>query len=52
LQREKLFQRFSNAGSEGGNGLGLSIVKSICDLHGWELNYNYLEEKHLFQVVI
>jgi len=51
LQRGKLFQRFSAAGKEGGNGLGLSIVKKISDLHGWALNYNYLEEKHVFQVV-
>jgi two-component system sensor histidine kinase ArlS len=51
LQREKLFQRFSNAGEEGGNGLGLAIIKRISDLHGWALNYNYLEEKHFFQVV-
>ena len=51
LQQEKLFQRFSNAGTEGGNGLGLAIVKRISDLHGWGLNYNYLEEKHFFQIV-
>lgn len=50
LTREKLFQRFSNPAQDGGSGLGLSIVKKICDLHGWTVNYAYREHLHIFQI--
>ncbi len=44
---EKLFDRFrkSNQTSES-LGLGLSIVKQICDLNGYELRYDYEDEVH------
>lgn len=33
-----------------GNGLGLSIVKSICDYHSWQITYSYLPGTHTFTV--
>lgn len=33
-----------------GNGLGLSIVKSICDYHSWKITYSYLLGTHTFTV--
>ena len=33
-----------------GNGLGLSIVKSICDYHPWQITYSYLPGTHTFTV--
>ena len=33
-----------------GNGLGLSIVKAVCDYHGWNISYAYSEGKHRFAV--
>jgi two-component system sensor histidine kinase ArlS len=50
LDPEKLFQRFSQPGSGSGNGLGLSIVKKICDLHGWQISYGYENKLHIFQI--
>ncbi len=51
LVKEKLFLRFSSTGPSTGSGLGLSIVKRICDLHGWKLNYDFATEMHLFRIV-
>lgn len=34
-----LFRRFYHHGQTG-NGLGLSIVKAICDYHGWTVQYH------------
>lgn len=33
-----------------GNGLGLSIVKSICDYHFWQITYSYSPGSHTFTV--
>lgn len=35
---------------EEGNGLGLSIVKAVCDYHGWDISYSYLDSRHRFEV--
>jgi signal transduction histidine kinase len=47
----KLFDRFYKTDkSSDSPGLGLSIVKEICRLNKWEINYNY--EGNLHKVVI
>jgi signal transduction histidine kinase len=47
----KLFERFFkvNTSSES-QGLGLSIVKEICTLNRWEINYVYEDGQHKFIV--
>ncbi len=47
----KLFERFFkvNASSES-QGLGLSIVKEICSLNGWKIDYLYEDNQHKFIV--
>lgn len=42
--REQIFRKFYRTGNEDtrstkGTGLGLFIVKQICDLHGWNIKY-------------
>jgi signal transduction histidine kinase len=51
LEPGKLYQRFSKAtnGSDS-NGLGLSIIKQICDKSGLQLDYRYESGKHVFFV--
>jgi len=54
LDNERLFQRFYRHAEvkEEGNGLGLSIVKQICDMAGYRLCYFYTEDKmHRFEVL-
>lgn len=53
LDSERLFQRFYRHAEvkEDGNGLGLSIVKKICDMAGYKLFYFYTDDKmHRFEV--
>jgi signal transduction histidine kinase len=49
---EKLFERFhrSNKTSPIGNGLGLSILKKICDTYGYEIRYSFEHGMHTFEV--
>jgi two-component system sensor histidine kinase QseC len=52
LEQEQVFQRFyrhSDVKAEG-NGLGLSIVKQICDFAGFMVNYTYSDDMHIFCV--
>ena len=48
LDDKKVFQRFyrHNDTKQEGNGLGLSIVKQICDLAGYRLAYGYQDGLH------
>lgn len=51
LDHSLLFQRFQfSSDKKRGNGLGLSIVKAICDYHGWRIYYSFEEGKHCFKV--
>ncbi len=51
LDERHIFNRFYRPqGSSKGNGLGLSIVKAICDYHGWRVAYRYDRPTHCFTV--
>lgn len=53
LNSEVLFQRFRPGDSRKvGNGLGLSIVKAICDYHGWEVQYSFEDNRHIFTILL
>ena len=53
LDEEKVFQRFYRHRDtrEEGNGLGLSIVKEICELAGFNIAYEYQDNNHIFTIV-
>ena len=46
-----LFGRLVSLKTEGSTGLGLSIVKSICDKSGIEVSYKY-NDANIFQIVL
>lgn len=51
LNREQLFKRFSISTTQTTNsGLGLAIVKEVCKKNGWEINYKFLNQYHIFSV--
>jgi len=52
LDEQKVFQRFyrHQQARPDGNGLGLSIVKQICDLGSFSLQYQYDNEEHQFSI--
>lgn len=51
LLTEGLFERFTNVSKESGSsGLGLAIIKEICESYGWKLNYRFENHRHLFSV--
>jgi two-component system phosphate regulon sensor histidine kinase PhoR len=37
--RERLFERFVKGKGSSGEGIGLSVVKEIAELHGWRVAY-------------
>ncbi len=49
LDDNGLFKRFyRGSAAEEGNGLGLSIVKQICDMAGYSIKYQYAANQHRF----
>ncbi len=51
LNSDVLFTRFHRISERAkGNGLGLAIIKAICDYHGWAIGYEYGEGIHSFIV--
>ncbi|HEY4798269.1 MAG TPA: HAMP domain-containing sensor histidine kinase [Bacteroidia bacterium] len=49
---DKLFERFQKASSSGDSvGLGLSIVKQICDTYRFSVDYSFSENIHTVKVV-
>lgn len=51
-QSHKIFQRFQRESrTTQGSGLGLSIVKKICDISGYAVHYSYSEGHHRFKII-
>jgi two-component system, OmpR family, sensor histidine kinase QseC len=54
LQKEKVSQRFYRHPDTkaDGNGLGLSIVKQVCTVTGYTLQYDYQQGLHIFLITL
>ena len=51
MDEDKLFDRFTrDTGKKGNFGLGLSIVKKICEYYGFRISYSRLEGLHRFRI--
>lgn len=51
VQPDTLFERFyTQASGKGGAGLGLALVKGICNLNQWSVSYNYIGGLHRIEV--
>lgn len=49
LSKTDVFRRFhKDIAMNSGNGLGLSIVKAICNYHGWKIEYEFESNRHIF----
>ncbi len=49
LDPEMIFRRFYQGKKQTNSfGLGLSLVKNICDYYGYEIHYNYENKMHTF----
>jgi len=51
VSNNKIFERFYTSSNSGQSlGLGLALVKRICDLNHLQINYSYTEGQHLFVI--
>lgn len=51
LNESTLFNRFSTVTENAsGTGLGLAIIKQVCEVHHWNIKYNYQNNSHIFSV--
>lgn len=52
LAINELFERFKkDSSSQDSLGLGLSIVKTICDTYGFDIFYDYAEGRHIIKIL-
>ncbi|QQL48895.1 sensor histidine kinase [Mucilaginibacter ginkgonis] len=51
LDSDQIFQRFYKSPESEGTGLGLTLIKEICDGHGFDLAYSFEENLHCFSIV-
>lgn len=51
IQTSELFERFKKESTSNESlGLGLSIVKTICDSYGFEVSYNFKDGMHVMKI--
>jgi len=53
FSQEELFTRFVRDTRRSGNfGLGLSLVKKVCENYGFKINYTFDNQRHKFTVLL
>jgi two-component system sensor histidine kinase QseC len=54
LEKDKISHRFYRhpETKTDGNGLGLSIVKQVCNVAGYTLQYDYRQQMHVFSITL
>lgn len=51
LDPQKLYMRFTKlSNGSGNNGLGLSVIRQICDTSGFTINYSFRNDAHAFTI--
>ena len=51
ISPDEFFKRFKKESQTSGSpGLGLSIVKKICELNGLKIDYSYINDFHTFVI--
>jgi signal transduction histidine kinase len=51
LNHEQLFKRFGMASSQNpGTGLGLALIKQICNRYNWRIQYAFDYNQHVFSL--
>jgi signal transduction histidine kinase len=51
-EHDRLFERFFREnGTQSSQGLGLSLVKKICDLNNLTISYKYEANQHIFKIL-
>ncbi|MES2063407.1 MAG: HAMP domain-containing sensor histidine kinase [Bacteroidota bacterium] len=50
LNRKSIFDRFQKGSNSEGAGLGLTIVKNICNVYGWDMQYSFVNSLHTFSI--
>jgi signal transduction histidine kinase len=50
MDEENLFVRFKKGQKSEGTGLGLTIVKNICNLYHWDICYSFENSFHTFEI--
>lgn len=48
--KTKLFDRFSKSNESDGMGLGLAISKQVCNLYGYQIDYEQVKKMHYFSI--
>jgi signal transduction histidine kinase len=52
LLEGKLYTRFASMTKNAtSSGLGLAIIKQICEVHGWKIQYTFDKNNHIFTVL-
>lgn len=54
LDRSRIFSRFYLPGGrkDGSTGLGLALAYTVCDRNGMELSYDFVDNHHIFSVIL
>lgn len=50
LDQDTIFQRFQKSAESEGSGLGLTLVKQICENYGLKIAYSFEQDMHTFTV--